>query len=290
MESSVSPTVQRRLLAAELRRLRGNRTGSQVSRGVDWSTTKISRAESGRESLPPSEVGKLIDFYGVAEPYRSLLLDLAEDATQRGWWDEYADALTRDYMEFIGLEAGAAAVLQWQSDVIPGLLQTDDYARRLDAAYRRISTTIPPAVRDRLLRVRALRQERLTSEPLRQLSVIMDEACLLRAVGGPCVMRAQLAMLAEKAELPNVELRVLPLHRNTGLVAASFTIMSFKGTPGAEPLADVVSTESLTTELFVAGEADTHHYRLFFHALAEAALSPADSRDLIGTTLKNTWP
>ena len=133
MVPSGSPTVRRRRLAAELRRLRGSRTGGEVSRGIGWSPTKVSRAESGRESIPPPEVEKLLDYYGVTDPLRARLLELAEDATQRGWWDEYADALTPEYMEFIGLEAEAASTLQWQSDVIPGLLQTDGYARQLDA-------------------------------------------------------------------------------------------------------------------------------------------------------------
>ena len=94
MARSGSPTVRRRRLAAELRRLRGNRTGGQVSRGIGWSPTKISRAESGHESIPPSEVEKLLDFYGVEDPLRRRLLELAEDATQHGWWEDYADALT----------------------------------------------------------------------------------------------------------------------------------------------------------------------------------------------------
>jgi hypothetical protein len=105
-----------------------------IRTGVGWSTTKISRAESGRETLPPSEVEKLIDYYEVKDPLRARLLGLAEDAIQRGWWDEYADALSPEYMEFIGLEAEAASTLQWQSDVVPGLLQTEGYARQLDAA------------------------------------------------------------------------------------------------------------------------------------------------------------
>jgi len=149
----------------------------------------------------------------------------------------------------------------WQSDVIPGL------------------------------RVRTLRQERLISEPALQLSVVMDEACLLRGVGDRGVMRAQLAKLAEAAELPNVELRVLPLDENMALVSASFAILSFgsKGALEAQSLGDVVSTESLSTELYVEGEADTHLYRLFFQALSEAALSPAKSRDHIVTTMQRVW-
>ena len=120
-----SPTVRRRRLAAELRRLRGKRTGSRVSRAIGWSPTKISRAESGHESIPPSEVEKLLDFYGVKDPLRGRLIELAQDATQPGWWDDYADALNPPLLEFIGLEAEAVSSLQWQADAIPGLLQTE---------------------------------------------------------------------------------------------------------------------------------------------------------------------
>ena len=291
MVPSGSPTVRRRRLAAELRRLRGSRTGGEVSRGIGWSPTKVSRAESGRESIPPPEVEKLLDYYGVTDPLRARLLELAEDATQRGWWDEYADALTPEYMEFIGLEAEAASTLQWQSDVIPGLLQTDGYARQLDAAYRTVVPTTPPIVHERFLRVRALRQERLTHEPVLQLSVVMDEACLLRGVGDRSVMRAQLASLAKASELPNVDLRVLPLNRNMALVAASFVILGFgsPGAPEAAYLGDVVSTESLHTELYVGGEIDTYLYRLFFQALSNAALPPSDSRRMITATMERAW-
>src|SRR5690349_9876099 len=117
MAQSGSPTVRRRRLAVELRRLRGNRTGNEVSRGIGWSTTKISRAESGRESLPPMEIEKLIDYYGVTDPLRGRLLELAEDAVQRGWWEDYADVLTPQYLEFIGLEAEAVSCLHWQADI-----------------------------------------------------------------------------------------------------------------------------------------------------------------------------
>src|SRR5260370_23066416 len=119
MPLSGSPTVRRRRLAAELRRLRGNRTGSQISRGIGWSATKISRAESGHESIPPSEVEKLLDFYGVEDPLRGRLLELAEDATQRGWWEDYADAVTPEYLEFIGLEAEAVSNLPSHAERTP---------------------------------------------------------------------------------------------------------------------------------------------------------------------------
>jgi hypothetical protein len=289
MASFGSPTVRRRRLAAELRRLRGSRTGSEVSRGIGWSPTKVSRAESGRESIPPSEVEKLLDYYGVENPLRARLLELAEDATRRGWWDEYADALTPEFMEFIGLEEEAVSSLQWQVDAVPGLFQTEDYARELNLAYHSVVRTTPPSVLDRFLRVRMLRQERLTREPALQLSVIMDEAVLLRKVGDRGVMRAQLQRLAQVADLPNVDLRVLPLIRDVALLAATFVIMSF-GSPGAaDSLGDIVSTENLNTELYIEGETDTYLYRLFFEALTKASLPPAESRDLIVTTMERAW-
>ena len=291
MPPSGSPMVRRRWLAAELRRLRGNRTGSEISRGVGWSTTKISRAESGRESIPPTEVERLLDYYEVPEPQRGLLLELAEDATRRGWWDDYADVLTPQLLEFIGLEAEAASSLQWQADAIPGLLQTEDYIRQLNAAYQTVVTTIPPSVYDRFLRVRIRRQQRLTDEPVLQLSVVIDEAVLLRRIGDRELMRAQLGRLADVAELPNVDLRVLPLDRETALLAGSFVIMSFgsRATDEAASLGNVVSTESLNTELYIEGETDTHLYRLFFQALAKASLSPVESRQLIVATMERVW-
>jgi hypothetical protein len=287
MPSSGSPTVRRRRLAAELRRLRGNRTGGEVARGIGWSATKISRAESGRESLPPAEIEKLIDFYGVTEPLRGRLLGLAEDAVQRGWWDDYADALAPEYMEFIGLETEATSCFQWQPNVVPGLLQTEDYARQINAAFRAVNPTVSPSVRERFLQVRMLRQTRLTQEPVLQFSVVIDEAVLLRAVGDREVMRTQLARLTDAADLPNVDLRILPLSQNGGLHGSSFEIMSFgsRGMPGAE-VGDIVSVEILHTALY---ETDTYMYRLFFQALSRTALPPAESRQLIISLMEHAW-
>jgi hypothetical protein len=291
MAPSLSPTVRRRRLAAELRRLRGKRTGGEVSRGIGWSPTKISRAESGHESIPSAEVEKLLDFYGVEDPLRGRLLELAEDATQRGWWEDYADALTPEYMEFIGLEAEAVSSLQWQADLIPGHFQTEAYARQLTDAYRTVVPTTPPRMFDRFVEVRMRRQERLTHDPVLQLSVVLDEAVLLRRVGDRGVMRAQLEHLAEVADMPNIDLRVMPLDREIALLSGSFVIMSFGSlsTTEAARLGDVVSTESLNTELYIVGEeTDTHLYRLFFQAVTKASLSPVKSQQLI-TTIKRTW-
>jgi hypothetical protein len=290
MPPSGSPPVRRRQLAAELRRLRGHRSGSEVARGVGWSTTKISRAESGREGIPPEEVGKLLDFYEIADPRRSQLLSLAVDAAQRGWWEDYADILGPGYREFIGLEAEATSVSNWQPEVIPGLLQTDDYARELSRAYQRIVPTTTPGEIERVVQVRMIRQRRLTHEPTLRLSVVLDEAVLLRKIGSDELMRAQLARLASASELPNVDLRVLPLRQDASLVMTPFLIMSFSSVAasGVTRLADIVSTETLEGEL-VDEEPDTHLYRLFFQAFTQSALSPGDSRQLISSTMERVW-
>lgn len=290
MSPSGSPTVRRRRLAAELRKLRGSTKAGEIARAVGWSPTKISRAESGRESLPPEEIEKLIDHYGVAEPLRGHLLALAEVAVQRGWWDDYADILSPQYLEFIGLEDEAVSYFHWQADTVPGLLQTEDYARQLNIAYQNVDPTIPQSVNERFLQVRMRRQERLEREPVLRLSVVIDEAVLLRRIGTPDLMRAQLLHLAEAAELPNVDIRVLPLNQHSGLVTGAFVIMRFgsQGTPGST-LGDVVSTEALATENYVEGETDTHLYALFFESLQGAAGSPEDSRALILSTAARAW-
>lgn len=291
MLPSGSPTVRRRRLAAELRRLRGNRKGGEVARAIGWSTSKISRAESGRESLPPAEIEKLIEYYGVTEPLRGRLLGLADDAVQRGWWDDYADVLSPQYLEFIGLEAEAVTCLHWQADVVPGLLQSEDYARQLNVAYQSVDPTIPYNAHERFLQVRMRRQERLTREPVLRLSTVVDEAVLLRRIGNPAVMRDQLQHMVNMAELPNVDLRVLPLNQHSGLVTGAFVIMRFGFSPGAPDgiLGDVVSTEALATENYVEGETDTHLYSLFFDSLHSAALSPSDSRELIMSITGRLW-
>jgi transcriptional regulator with XRE-family HTH domain len=289
--ASASPTVRRRRLAAELRRLRGTKTGGEVAKALSWSPAKISRYELGQTNFPPDEVEKLLDFYGVAEPRRGQLLTLAAEAGQRGWWEEYADVLGPEFMEFIGLEAEADSMAHWQVGVIPGLLQTEEYARELNIGYRSVIPT-PPGVLERLVRVRMIRQELLSREPPFRLSVVVDESVLLRRIGDRSLMHAQLLHLAEAADLPNVELRVMPLsNRETSLVADSFTILSFGSQPTdeADKLADVVSTEGVTSELYVEGESDTYLYRLVFQGLLNASLSPADSRHLIRRTANERW-
>jgi transcriptional regulator with XRE-family HTH domain len=282
--------VRRRRLAAELRRLRGNkRTGGEVARALGWSPAKISRYELGQGGFPLDEVGKLLDFYGVTESRRTQLLDLAADANARSWWEDYADALVPDYSEFIGLEAEASSVAQWQIETIPGLLQTEKYAWHIHNAIQSFEPTAPGII-ERRVEVRMTRQLVLTERnPPLKLSVVLDESALLREIGSSDVMHAQLTRLAEMAELPNVDLRVRPLRGGNALTAGAFVIFGFDSDTGARSLGDVVSTESLGESLSVEGEANTFQYRLLFRALADASLSPAESRRLIEQTAIQAW-
>jgi hypothetical protein len=257
---------------------------------VGWSPTKISRAESGRDSIPPEEVEKLLDFYGAADPLRGQLLALAEDATQRGWWEDYATVLAPEYMEYIGLEAEATLMATWQNDVVPGILQTAEYARQVSVGYQSVIPT-PPSVIDQIVRVRMIRQERLTCDPVLNVAAVIDEAVLLRRMGDNALMRAQLEHLCTVADLPNLDLRILPLDREIPLFATSFTVLGFGSWTAGDrgSLGDVVNIESIKTEQYIEGETDTYLFRVFFQALARAALSPEDSRRLLRSAVEGIW-
>jgi hypothetical protein len=290
--ASASPTVSRRRLAAELRGLRGTRTGGAVAKALGWSPAKVSRYELGQSSFPLEEIEKLLDFYAVPDPLRGQLLALAEDANQRGWWEEYADALTPDYMEFLGLEAEATAASEWHLGIIPGLLQTEEYARQIHLDYQSAIPT-PPGIIERRIRVRLRRQELLTSrEPPLALGAVLDEAVILRKVGSSDLMYRQLLHLVEVADLPNVDLRILPLASGGVRLTDSFGLLSF-GAPeaggGASLLEDVVWVESVKSQIYVGGETETYNFSLVFHGLQNAALPPVDSKRLIRETAERMW-
>jgi transcriptional regulator with XRE-family HTH domain len=282
--------VRRRRLAAELRRLRGGRTGTVVAKALGWSPAKVSRYELGQGTFPLEEIEKLLDYYGVTEPRRAQLLDLAAEANERAWWYDYADDLSPAYMEFIGLETEAASALVWQVAAVPGLLQTEEYARAIHTAHQQV-VLLPPGVFERRVRVRMIRQKVLTTRnPTLELSAVIDESVLLRKVQSREVMAAQLRHLAEMAQLPNVELRILPLQSETSLKADSFVVFGFSQEDETSKLGDVVSTEGVTDQLSIEGEeTDTYVFRLIFRAFVRAALSPEDSRELILRTVRQLW-
>jgi transcriptional regulator with XRE-family HTH domain len=284
MPTSGSPPVRRRRLAAELRRLRTStgRTADDVGKLVGWSKAKVSRYELAQSGLKPDDVEKLLDVYGVQGADRVQLLALAEEATRKGWWEAYSDVLTEGHLAFIGLEAEATSILEWQINVVPGLLQTEQYAREVLSGYHQVATISPGAIQRRL-ETRLTRQQLLTRDEPLEYVALLDESVLLRQRGGPSVLRTQLQRLADLAELPNVTIRILQLDRNHGLAVDSFSILQF-GRAHETTLHDVVSIEHLINELYVEGDTETYQFRLAFNHLAEESLSPAESQELILTT------
>ena len=283
-----SPTVRRRRLAAELRQLREakGRSGESVANALRWSPSKISRYERAKTGLRPKEVERLLDYYGVGGTRREMLLALAQDASQKGWWEEYSESLDEDYQQFIGLEHEATAVAIWHVDVVAGLLQTESYARHIIDSYDRVEPIAPSQV-TRLVRVRMRRQQVLDRAALK-ISVVLDESVLLRRIGSDLTMYEQMQRLAKECERPNLTLQVLPLDGQHTVIGESFVLFGFEA-DGDAVLQDVVSTEQMRSGFILEGERETHLHRVAFRTLTEAALSPAESKQLILDTAESRW-
>ena len=283
-----SPTVRRRRLAAELRQLREakGRSGESVANALRWSPSKISRYERAKTGLRPTEVERLLDYYGVNGTKREMLLSLAEDASQKGWWEEFADSVPEDYQQFIGLEHEATSVAIWHVDVVAGLLQTEAYARHIINSYDRVEPVAPSQV-TRLVRVR-LRRQQVLDRPGLQINVVLDESVLLRRIGSDVTMYEQLQRLAKECDRDNVTLQILPLDGVHTIIGESFVLFSFEA-DGDAVLQDVVSTEQMRSGFILEGERETHLHRVAFRTLTEAALSPEDSKQRILDTAEDYW-
>jgi transcriptional regulator with XRE-family HTH domain len=288
LPGNVSPEVRRRRLAAELRRLRaesGLKT-SEVARHLRWSPSKVSRYELARTGLKPSDVRAMLAFYGVDAPRQNQLLALAEEASEKGWWEGFSDVLSEEHISLIGLEDEAMAEWAWHLEVIPGLLQTEEYARHVNSKGLSLAP-VPSSQIERSVRVRMQRQKLLTRNPPLDLSAIVDEGVLRRRVGGAHVMRNQLNHLTAVAQLPNVSLRVLRLNDETPIVMNSFDLLRF-GDQGAM-MPEVVYTEHFRANLYFEGEVDTHEYGIIFQRLRESALGEPESIGFIEDIACEVW-
>lgn len=288
MIAPASPTVRRRRLAAELRAIRESKgkSGDVVAAALKWSPSKISRYERARTGLRPREVERLLDYYKVTGSHRELLLALAEDAAQKGWWEDFADSLSEDYQQFIGLEHEATSIAIWHVDVVTGLLQTEAYARHIISSYSNVEP-IPPGMIGRMVRVRMQRQQVLDRDGL-QMTVVLDESVLKRRMGDDAVMYEQLQRLAREAERPNLTMRILPLNAQHSGFGESFVIFGF-GADNDAMLQDVVSTEQLRSGFILEGERETYLHRRAFEMLADTSLDPVASRTLILETAESHW-
>ncbi|MGW1883862.1 helix-turn-helix domain-containing protein [Streptomyces sp. NPDC001970] len=274
------PAVRRRKLGEELRGLRlgAGLTSRDAARLVGWHQSKVSRIETGASGVKPADVVRLLDAYDVTDArLRELLEALAGSAGGggTGWWHAYRGVIPPQYRDFISLESQARAARTLETSVVPGLLQTPDYAR---AVTRSALDGVPAATVDSLVEVRLARQEVLRAECPLAFSAVLDEAVLRRQVGGPRVMRGQLARVLEQAQLPHVRLQVLPF--STGGYAGltgPFVIFSFPTTSDL----DVVVLDHLTSSLYLERKEDLEAYGAAFRTMQAHALSFQDSLDLI---------
>jgi transcriptional regulator with XRE-family HTH domain len=290
MSDSQSPTVRRRRLGMELRRLR-EASGlmiEDVAKHLECSMSRVSRIETGKSVARIRDVRDMLDLYEVGdEGQREQLLTLAKDAQQRGWWTEYESVLSAGLDTYVGLEASAASIRSFQTHLVPGLLQTEEYSRALIKVGRPSES---PANIDRMISLRRRRQAMLADAGALEMWAVLDEAVLRRPIGGTSVMRAQLARLLEAEELTSVTIQVLPFTRGAhpGLGGA-FTIIGF---PAPTDL-DVVYVDSPAGNIFLEKDKDVRRHTTWFDHLRAAALPPDESTDFIAAVadeFKNTSP
>jgi transcriptional regulator with XRE-family HTH domain len=277
-----SPTVRRRRLALELRRLReaAKLTCEEVADHLECSASKISRVETGRVSVSPRDVRDMLELYGVPVAQRESLVQLARDSRQKGWWHAFSDTMQPQFATYVGLESAASEIRIYEVSLIPELLQTEDYAR---AVIRSGMMSSPSDDIDRQVALRMARQPAITRDDPPKVWAVLDEAALRRQVGGPGLMRLQLEHLLAQAALPNVALQVIPFGGGAHpAMGRPFIILVFPERVDT----DVVYLEDLTSALYVEDVAEVDRYNVFFNHLRATALSFDDSSALITSVLK----
>ena len=276
---SEAPPVRRRLLGAALRRYRES-VGyglDDAARILECDRSKISRIETGQRGIRPKELRELLAEYGVEEKERLALAAIARHNDRRGWWQSYEHVLSDAYEDYIILESTASEVTTYESLFVPGLLQTEDYARAIAAADPAYESRDQ---QDEFVEARLTRQRVLVQERPPQFWAIISEAALHQMVGSAKVMREQLTRLVQlSTELPNVTIQVLPFSAGAHAATSSgqVVIMRFPDAPGL----GVVYIEALTGGVYLEDQADVARYTLVFEHLRASALSTAASARLI---------
>jgi len=275
-----SPTARRRRLSIELKKLREKSalTCAQVGQALDWSGSTVNRMETGSGRVQPSDVVALCRFYGTSDELREFLKSLAREAKTRGWWQVHGAGVPEWFNIYIGLEQDASTLRQYQCEVLPGLMQTEAYARELHTTGAHMSAEDI----DRAVRVRLERQEMLTRPDAPEAWFVVNEGAVRNVIGDREIMREQLERILETTELPNVTLQVLPFDSGTYPATGSFTMLGF---PAPED-PDLVYRDGITDAVYLEGEHHVREYTRAFDGLRAAALSPQRSARLVQSVVK----
>jgi transcriptional regulator with XRE-family HTH domain len=284
-EPAGEATVLRMLLGAQLRRLReaAGLSTEQAGYEIRASRSKISRMETGRVGFKLRDIDDLLTLYGLAdEEERAKVIALAQRSREPEWWTQYHDILPNWFETYLGLESAATSIRSFETQFVPGLFQTGDYAR---AVTRLGHQTAPAEEIERRVGLRLKRQDLLARASPPRIWAVLDEAVLRRPQGSAAVMRAQLGRLAEAARLPGVTLQVVPFARGGHAAASgSFSILRFE----ERDLPDVVYMEQLTSAVYLDQRPDVEHYLEVVDQLSGEALTPAATIRFIDQVARET--
>jgi DNA-binding XRE family transcriptional regulator len=277
------PTVRRMLVGSRLRRLRveAGMTREEAGEAIRASEWKIHRLENGQVGFKERDVVDLLSLYGVTDPGEvAAVVGMAMDANDTGWWHQYGDVLPQWFRAYVDLEQAATIIRTYEGQFIPGLLQTDDYAR---AVMIRGPDEESEDV-ERRVALRAARQAALTRQEPPRLWAVVDEAALRRPVGSPDVMRAQLERLIEATGLPNITLQVLPFGAGAHpAMVGAFSILRFAGID----LPDVVYLEHLTGAIYLDKREDVRQYLHVMETVCVRSAPPDATPDILSSILKD---
>jgi len=277
MDANPGPVLRRRQAGIRLRQLReaAGKSLAEVAAYLDCSAAKISRIETGRLPARIPDVRNMLDLYGVPEPQRTAVLDLVRESREKGWWQAYPEIVADGFDTFIGLEDSAAQIWEYDSYLIPGLLQTREYAYAVQA--HRMDLT--EEVAERYIEVRMIRQAILTRRHPPEIAFVLDESALHRVEAlSPVVARQQYHHLVELARLPNVTLQILAYASGIG-ASNGFSFVVFGFPDPADP--KVVHLDSLTGPVYESKLEAVARYTLAYEGLRSIALSPEESLSFI---------
>ncbi len=274
-------TARRIVLGAQLRRLRESADISRADAGyaIRASDSKLSRLELGRVAFKERDVADLLTMYGITDPAeRESFLGMVKQANEPGWWRRYNDVMPDWFQDFVGLEESAAQIQTYELQFVPGLLQTEPYARAI--ATRGRPEYAPPDT-ERRISLRMQRQRIITGVSPPKLWVVVDESVLHRPIGGRRVLREQVAHMLEMSRLPNVTIQIVPYHLSGYGAEGSFTVLRF-----AEPeLPDVVYVEHLSGALYLDSVDEIELYSRALDRLTVEAYTPDRSRQTLAKAI-----